>query len=97
MSSALSALSGTSAAPTRGARILLIDDEPGILDFVSRGLQAEGYVVATAVDAGSGLRAALSQAYDLIILDLLLPDRGGVDVLRDIVAKLPGQPVPRRK
>ncbi|TMD83893.1 MAG: response regulator transcription factor [Chloroflexi bacterium] len=93
MSSALSALSGTSAAPTRGARILLIDDEPGILDFVSRGLQAEGYVVATAVDAGSGLRAALSQAYDLIILDLLLPDRGGVDVLRDIVAKLPGQPV----
>ena len=93
MSSALSALSGTSAAPTRGARILLIDDERGILDFVSRGLQAEGYVVATAVDAGSGLRAALSQAYDLIILDLLLPDRGGVDVLRDIVAKLPGQPV----
>jgi len=93
MSSALSALSGTSAAPTRGARILLIDDEPGILDFVSRGLQAEGYVVATAVDAGSGLKAALSQAFELIILDLLLPDRGGFDVLRDIVAQLPGQPV----
>ena len=84
----------TTAAPaTSGARILLIDDEPGILNFVSRGFQAEGYAVAVAADAGSGLKAALSQAYDLIILDLLLPDRGGIDVLRDIGAQLPGQPV----
>jgi len=84
----------TTAAPaTSGARILLIDDEPGILNFLSRGLQAEGYAVAVAADGDSGLKAALSQPYDLIILDLLLPDRGGIEVLRDIGAHLPGQPV----
>jgi len=94
VSSMLGAPTVTTAAPaTSGARILLIDDEPGILNFVSRGFQAEGYAVAVAADAGSGLKAALSQAYDLIILDLLLPDRGGIDVLRDIGAQLPGQPV----
>jgi DNA-binding response OmpR family regulator len=75
------------AAP---GRILLIDDEPGILNFVSRGLQDEGYAVDVAANAENGLEAAIEQAYDLIILDLLLPDRDGADVLRELVGRRPG-------
>jgi DNA-binding response OmpR family regulator len=75
-------------AAVRG-RILLIDDEPGILNFVSRSLQAEGYAVAVAANAGAGLKAALERDFHLIILDLLLPDRDGADLLRDLVARCP--------
>jgi two-component system, OmpR family, response regulator len=87
-------VSATSSAPGLArARILLIDDEPGILNFISRGLEAEGYAVDLAADANSGLRAAFAHEYDLIILDLLLPDRGGVDVLRELVRHHPRQPI----
>lgn len=72
---------------------MVIDDEPGILNFVSRGLMAEGYDVDVARDGESGLRAATSQDYDLVILDLLLPNRGGIDILRELVRRQPGQPI----
>src|SRR5207237_9677085 len=78
---------------SKRTRILLIDDEQRILDFVSRGLEAEGYSVEVAADGDAGLRAALDQAHDLVILDLLLPDRGGHDVLRELVQQRPGEPV----
>jgi DNA-binding response OmpR family regulator len=85
----------TLAAPPSAvrARILLIDDEPGILNFVSRGLEGEAYLVDVAVDGEAGLKAAAGQAYDLVILDLLLPGRAGTDVLRELVHQHPGQPV----
>jgi two-component system, OmpR family, response regulator len=79
-----------SSAP---ARILVIDDEPGILGFVSRGLHQEGYAVDLAPDAASGMRAAADHDYDLVILDLLLPDRGGTEVLRDLVREHHSAPV----
>jgi len=82
----------TASAPPR-ARILFIDDEPGIRDFVSRGLRAEGFTVDLAADGGAGLKAAVGPPYDLIILDLLLPDIGGIDVLQRLVRQHPGQPV----
>jgi DNA-binding response OmpR family regulator len=75
------------------ARILLIDDEPGILNFVSRGLRAEGFTVDLAADADVGLNAALGSVYDLIILDLLLPGSSGIDLLRQVIRKNPAQPV----
>jgi len=78
---------------SKRTRILLIDDEQRILDFVSRGLEAEGYSVEVAAAGDAGLRAALDQAHDLVILDLLLPDRGGHDVLRELVRQRPGEPV----
>jgi len=78
---------------SKRTRILLIDDEQRILDFVSRGLEAEGYSVEVAADGDAGLQAALDQAHDLVILDLLLPDRGGHDVLRELVRQRPGEPV----
>jgi len=82
-------------APSTQARIriLLIDDEPGILNFVSRGLRAEGFIVDLAEDGEAGLRAALGPPYDLIILDLLLPRSNGIELLREVIRKDPTQPV----
>jgi two-component system copper resistance phosphate regulon response regulator CusR len=77
----------------RAARILLIDDEQRVLRFVSRGLRAEGYTVDSADNGTDGLRMALTGAYDLIILDLLMPGLDGEAVLRRIVRKLPSQQV----
>jgi DNA-binding response OmpR family regulator len=77
----------------RSARILLVDDEQRVLRFVSRGLQDEGYTVDAADNGADGLRMALTDVYDLIILDLLLPGLDGPTVLRRIVRKLPSQPV----
>ncbi|HEY4872400.1 MAG TPA: response regulator transcription factor [Candidatus Dormibacteraeota bacterium] len=76
-----------------GGRILLIDDEPGIRNFVSRGLRGEGFTVDLAADGDSGLKAALGPPHDLIILDLLLPDLGGIEVLHRLIRQHPGQPV----
>jgi two-component system copper resistance phosphate regulon response regulator CusR len=74
-------------------RILLVDDEARILDFVSRGLRREGFSVDVAADGKTGLERALSDSYDLVILDLLMPGLDGVSVLRGILARKPDQPV----
>jgi DNA-binding response OmpR family regulator len=79
------------AGPT--PRILLIDDEPRILRFLSRGLQAEGFSVETASDGEEGLQRALAERYDLVVLDLLLPGLHGTAVLQSILARKPHQPV----
>ena len=79
------------AAPL--ARILVVDDEPRILRFVVRGLQAEGYEVASAGTGTEGLRKALQGQYDLVILDLLMPGLDGASVLHRLVAERPRQAV----
>lgn len=81
--------------PVEGSndRILLIDDEQRILNFVRRGLEAEGLSVDVAQDGAEGLRRALSTAYDLVILDLVMPDVDGHLVLRRLLERKPTQPV----
>ena len=74
-------------------RILVIEDEPRILAFLSRGLQAEGFLVDGAGDGPAGLARALDGRYDLVVLDLLLPRLGGLDVLRQLQRKRPELPV----
>jgi DNA-binding response OmpR family regulator len=74
-------------------RILVIEDEPRILAFLSRGLQAEGFVVDGAGDGPAGLAHAVASSYDLVVLDLLLPKLGGLDVLRHLQRERPGLPV----
>ena len=66
------------------ARLLVVDDEQRILDFVARGLRAEGYTVDVARDGQVGLDAALTQPYDLVILDLLMPDMTGFQLMDEI-------------
>jgi DNA-binding response OmpR family regulator len=74
-------------------RILLIDDEHRILNFVSRALRAEGFDVETAPSGEAGIRAALESDFDLIVLDLLMPEVDGLTVLRRVLQHRPGQPV----
>ena len=81
------------ARATPLARILVIDDERRIVRFVSRGLQAEGYLVDSAENGADGLRAALDGHYDLVVLDLLMPGLDGAAVLSRLLAAQPGQAV----
>lgn len=74
-------------------RILVIEDEPAILDFVVRGLRSEGFRVQAALDGVEGERLALQDAFDLVVLDLMLPQRSGLEVLASIRDRRPAMPV----
>jgi two-component system copper resistance phosphate regulon response regulator CusR len=65
-------------------RILVVEDEPGIADFLTRGLEAEGYEVEATVDGAAGEEMALSGRYDLLLLDLMLPGRSGLDIVEAV-------------
>ncbi|MBV9816938.1 MAG: response regulator transcription factor [Solirubrobacterales bacterium] len=75
------------------ARVVLIEDEPGIVDFVTRGLAAAGHEVASASDGQTGQELALGERVDLVVLDLMLPRRSGDEVLRTLADARPGLPV----
>jgi two-component system alkaline phosphatase synthesis response regulator PhoP len=62
-------------------KILVIDDEPGILNLVTAYLRQEGYEYYTATDGPSGLKAARAFKPDLIVLDIMLPGMDGLEVL----------------
>ena len=74
-------------------RILVIEDEPRILGFVTRGLAAEGFSVVPAADGEEGLRLARELGCDLVLLDLLLPEVDGLAVLEQLERLRPGLPV----
>jgi DNA-binding response OmpR family regulator len=74
-------------------QILVIEDEPGIVDFLQRGLKAYGYDVEFAVDGVTGSDRALSEPFDLVVLDLMLPGIGGLEVLNLIHDRKPALPV----
>lgn len=74
-------------------RILVIEDEPAIADFIDRGLRGDGYTVELAADGVEGERRATEDEFDLVVLDLMLPRRPGADVLRAIRRVDPGLPV----
>ena len=63
------------------AKILVIDDEPSIINLVSAYLKPEGYEVYTAADGNAGLKAARAFKPDLILLDLMLPGMDGIELL----------------
>jgi two-component system alkaline phosphatase synthesis response regulator PhoP len=65
-------------------RILLVEDEPGLVLTLSDRLAREGYAVETTADGESGLERATKEAFDLILLDVMLPRLGGFDVLKDL-------------
>jgi DNA-binding NtrC family response regulator len=69
---------------TRKGRILVVDDEADIRESLETLLELEDYAVEIAVDAGDAWRKLEKGTYDLILLDLMMPDRSGMDLLRDI-------------
>jgi DNA-binding response OmpR family regulator len=74
-------------------QILVIEDEPGIVDFLDRGLSAQGFDVRSAPDGPSGLDKALGESADLVVLDMMLPGLSGLEVLRRIHESKPALPV----
>src|SRR5690242_17818168 len=63
------------------ARVLVIEDDEEIADFISRGLREEGFVVEVAGDGPSGWQALQSAPWDLVLLDWWLPGQDGLTVL----------------
>jgi heavy metal response regulator len=74
-------------------RILVVEDEKRIADFLLRGLQGAGYAVDAAPDGATALSLANATDYDLVILDLMLPDMDGLKVLERVRARKAGPPV----
>ena len=68
-------------------RILLVEDEPGLIITLTDRLRSEGYEVVSAVDGRSGFETAQSENFDLIVLDVMLPKKNGYDVARDLRQK----------
>jgi DNA-binding response OmpR family regulator len=72
---------------TERGRILVVDDEPAITDFIALGLHHEGYEVATAADGHQGLRAVDEFKPDLVILDVMMPRLDGFELCRAIAGE----------
>jgi DNA-binding response OmpR family regulator len=81
-----------SLAPHAG-RVLVIDDEPKLVNMVSRALSRLDLHVDRAYDGPTGLTMALSGRYELVLLDLALPGLNGVSVLRRVIEARPEQQV----
>jgi DNA-binding NtrC family response regulator len=72
------------AAPASKGRILVVDDEIEIRESLEALLDLEGFQVDLAANAAEGERKLESRAYDLVLLDLMMPDKSGMEVLRDV-------------
>jgi len=68
-------------------KVLVIEDDPTVGRFVKRGLEEQRYTVDLVTDGDEGEHLAATQPYDLVVLDLRLPKRSGIDVLRSLRAK----------
>jgi two-component system alkaline phosphatase synthesis response regulator PhoP len=66
------------------SRLLVVEDEPGLVMALTQRLSSEGYEFATAEDGERGLALGLNEPFDVIILDLMLPRKNGFDVCRDL-------------
>ena len=64
-------------------KVLIVEDEPGLLEGLAHNFKFEGYEVVTAADGKEGLKLALKERPDLIVLDLMLPEKDGFEVLRE--------------
>jgi DNA-binding response OmpR family regulator len=74
-------------------KILVVEDEVGIADFLERGLRAEGYEVEVAGDGEEGARLAIEPEVDLVLLDRMLPGVDGLEVLARVREARPALPV----
>ncbi len=73
--------------------VLVVDDEPVLAEMVSMALRYEGWHIATAGDGSSAIAAARAERPDVVVLDVMLPDMSGLDVLHRLRQDNPGLPV----
>ena len=64
--------------------ILLIEDEPDVVDFVKKGLGEESFEVSVALNGVDGLEMAINNPYDIILLDIMIPEKNGIEVCKEI-------------
>jgi DNA-binding response OmpR family regulator len=76
-------------APVVTARVLIIEDDPNVAEVVTRYLEREGYQVEAVADGAVGLDRALTDLPDLVVLDLMLPSLGGLEVCRRLRSVAP--------
>ena len=81
--------SGEASLPTAGS-VLIIDDEAAIRESLETLLELEGYGVESAASGEEGLTRIGERSFDLVLLDLALPDRNGMDLLAEIRLQDPG-------
>ena len=74
----------TEVAVTTKGRILIVDDEEAIRESLEILLQLEGYSTAMAESGGEGITALKNEVFDLVLLDLMLPDRSGLQVVEEV-------------
>ena len=74
-------------------RVLVVEDEKKVASFIRKGLQQEGYATDVVHNGEEAIHTAISFGYDLVVLDLMLPGRSGLDVLREIRQQRPRLPV----
>lgn len=74
-------------------RILLVEDEKKVARFIQQGLEEEHHTVDVAHDGEAGLALAEAQRYDVIILDVMLPGKSGIDVTRELRARKRATPI----
>ena len=65
-------------------RILVVEDEKKVASFIKRGLEEEGYSVDVAYDGEEGLKMGADEGYDLILMDLMLPKKDGLEIIQDL-------------
>lgn len=78
---------------TSGKRVLVVEDEPRIAGFLVKALTRDGHEVVLAEDGEVGLFLGLTEPFDVVVLDLTLPGRPGLEVLAGLLAQSPGLPV----
>lgn len=74
-------------------KILLVEDEKKIASFIRKGLEAEGFVVDVSHDGNEGFTIATTRPYDVIVLDIMLPGRDGLSILRSLRERKMAVPV----
>ena len=75
------------------SRILIVEDEPRIVAFLTKGLKAAGFTTHTTAEGGQAVALAVQEDFDLIILDVGLPDIDGFEVLQQLRGQGVGTPV----
>jgi DNA-binding response OmpR family regulator len=83
----------TGANASKNTRILIVEDEPAMVAGLRDNFEYEGYDVISAADGAEGLKRALADNPDLVVLDVMLPQMSGLDVCKQLKAQRPSTPI----